>query len=166
MAVFLAAGACMLAMKIPQDYAWHSIAVEAVLNVVICLEAVMLVFNKVRDQSRAYVYIACMRYEILYFYSCLLVAQMSEDGGTENLLRDLIMTSVETFINYWLFADYLVITHSPWDAQSILHLVRSHAWLHSCPRSVRLHRSHLMTYQQYGTESFSFIHRWVALWPC
>lgn len=47
MAVFLVAGACMLAMKIPQDYAWHSIAVEAILDVVIFLEAVLLVLSKV-----------------------------------------------------------------------------------------------------------------------
>lgn len=47
MVILEAAGAFMLAVKIPEDYAWHSIAVEAILDVVIFLEAVLLVLSKV-----------------------------------------------------------------------------------------------------------------------
>lgn len=63
-----------------------------------------------------------MKY-VLIFHTDLFVAQMNEQGGNDNLLRDLIMTSVETLINYWLFADYFANTRSPWDAERILHLV-------------------------------------------
>ena len=47
MAIFVSAGAFLLAVKIPDDYAWHNTAVEAILICFACLEAFLLVINKV-----------------------------------------------------------------------------------------------------------------------
>ncbi|KAI4976837.1 hypothetical protein ZWY2020_050444 [Hordeum vulgare] len=95
MAILVAAGALMLAMKIPkQVYAWHQTAVDAILVFFVYLDAILIARNK-----------------------------MSEQGDNDNLLRELIMVAVETLVNYCLFADYLVKKNSPWDAEHVLHLV-------------------------------------------
>ncbi|KAI4983449.1 hypothetical protein ZWY2020_023941 [Hordeum vulgare] len=49
--------------------------------------------------------------------------KINQQGGNDNLVRDLLMVLAETLINGALFADYLVQTHNPWGAEIILHLV-------------------------------------------
>uniref|UniRef100_R7W8N9 Uncharacterized protein n=1 Tax=Aegilops tauschii TaxID=37682 RepID=R7W8N9_AEGTA len=50
---------------------------------------------------------------------------MSEIGGNDNLLRDLLMILADTLITVYQFVDYLGKTHSPWDVHTMLHLVGS-----------------------------------------
>lgn len=83
-------------MQTPENYAWHNTAVEATLDLFVCLEAFMLMRNK-----------------------------MSEIGGNDNFLRDLLMILADTLITIYLFVDYLGKTHSPWDAHTMHHLVGS-----------------------------------------
>ncbi|XP_045086169.1 uncharacterized protein [Aegilops tauschii subsp. strangulata] len=92
----MAIGAFLLGMETPENYALHDILVEAILDVFVCLEAVMLVRNA-----------------------------MSEIGGNDNLLRDLLMILADTLITVYQFVDYLGKTHSPWDVHTMLHLVGS-----------------------------------------
>ncbi|XP_045086170.1 uncharacterized protein [Aegilops tauschii subsp. strangulata] len=89
----MAIGAFLLGMETPENYALHDILVEAILDVFVCLEAVMLVRNA-----------------------------MSEIGGNDNLLRDLLMILADTLITVYQFVDYLGKTHSPWDVHTMLHL--------------------------------------------
>lgn len=68
-------------------------------------------------------------YEILEFFTLaqISVPQINEDGGNQNLPRDLLITLAETLISIYQFVDYAGKTHNPWDTEKILHLVSS--WL-------------------------------------
>lgn len=74
-------------------------------------------------KTEAYIYIL-----ILYTLTYVLVEQINQQGGNENLVRNVLMALAETLVAVCVFADYLAKTHGPWDAEKVLHLVSSHAF--------------------------------------
>ena len=68
-----------------------------------------------------------MKYWIFFSLIQICVEQINEDGGNQNLRRDLLITLAETLISTYQFVDYAEKIHSPWDTEKILHLVSS--WL-------------------------------------
>ncbi|XP_073360649.1 uncharacterized protein [Aegilops tauschii subsp. strangulata] len=98
MATLMASGVFLLCrgMLIPKDHAWHTIAVQTIIILIVFLEACVL-----------------------------LLAQIKENGDTQHLLPDLLMKSVETSINIYRLNDFMQQKRNPWDAEKILHLVGS-----------------------------------------
>ncbi|KAE8779956.1 9-cis-epoxycarotenoid dioxygenase [Hordeum vulgare] len=95
MASLSAAGILLFTSVTSEDHAWHNIAYETIRISFSSLEACLLVHTK-----------------------------MNDDGGNQELIRDLLMKLVDTLINNKRFWDSVRQTaHSPLDAPKILHLV-------------------------------------------
>ncbi|XP_047057894.1 uncharacterized protein LOC124664404 [Lolium rigidum] len=98
MSVLVVAGVFLLClgMTIPKNHAWvwHNTVVHSINISLICLDAGLFIRT-----------------------------QVQENGDDKHLLRDLLVVLVETLITIYRFVESMGKTHSPWDAEKILHLV-------------------------------------------
>ncbi|XP_010229721.2 uncharacterized protein LOC104582090 [Brachypodium distachyon] len=98
MATSMAAGVFLLCrgMVIPQDHAWHTIAPPTIIIFTVSAEAGLLIH-----------------------------AQIKEDGGSNHLVRDLLMRLADTSISIYRWTHLIRQTRHPLDAEKILRLVGS-----------------------------------------